>query len=174
MSAPRLLGEFDGPRQLLHAARLTRQTSPHRVTDAYSPLPVEGLLAEIEDIRPSRLPLALLFGGLGGAALGVALQWVSATQILPVLAGGRPFASWPDFGFAIFELAILGAAVSGFVALLVGCGLPRLHHPLFGVPDFTRATQDRFFLEIEPADEAEGRAHLGALGAIAVHEVPPV
>lgn len=173
MSAPRLLGEFAGPRQLLHAARLTRQTSPHRVTDAYSPLPVEGLIAEIEDRRPSRLPLALLFGGLGGAGFGALLQWVSATEILPVLAGGRPFASWPDFGFAIFELAILGAALSGFAALLIGCGLPRLHHPLFAVPDFARASQDRFFLEIEPVDPAGGRAHLRAVGALAVHEVPP-
>ena len=83
--------------------------------------------------------------------------------------------SWPDFGFACFELGILGAALAGFLALLVGCGLPRLHHPLFAVDGFERATQDRFFLELETAstaDAAEAGTALKALGALRVHEVP--
>ncbi|GGE07739.1 hypothetical protein GCM10011390_28470 [Aureimonas endophytica] len=175
MSAPRLLAEFAGPRQILLAARQVRQATGFFVRDAYTPFAVEGLAGEIEGLRPTRLRLALLLGGLAGGLAALLLQWLSVTQVLPMPAGGRALASWPDFFFAIFEMTILGAGSSGFVALLVGCGLPRLHHPIFDLPGFERATQDRFFLEVETGDAAEAgraRAYLKGLGALSVAELP--
>ena len=39
--------------------------------------------------------------------------------------------------------------------------LPRLNHPAFNIPDFTRATQDRYFLTVEegetPLDSTRSR-----------------
>jgi hypothetical protein len=32
--------------------------------------------------------------------------------------------------------------------------LPRLNHPAFNTPDFTRASSDRFFLAIEARDDS--------------------
>jgi len=59
--------------------------------------------------------------------------------------------------------------------LLWSCGLPRLHHPLFEIPGFERATQDRFFLlaSTEQSDEAarDLRDVLERSGAVVVTEV---
>jgi hypothetical protein len=43
-------------------------------------------------------------------------------------------------------MTVLGAAVFGVLAMLIGNGLPRLHHPLFDVTAFERASSDRFFM----------------------------
>jgi hypothetical protein len=43
---------------------------------------------------------------------------------------------------------VLGAALFGVLAMLIGNGLPRLHHPLFDVKAFERASSDRFFMVV--------------------------
>ncbi|SJZ93039.1 DUF3341 domain-containing protein [Consotaella salsifontis] len=169
-----LLAEFDSARSLLDAARQTREASTFRVIDAFSPFAVEGLAEEIEGFATSPVRPAMLAGGIAGGAFGLFLQWYSAAIALPIMAGGRPFASWPDFFFVTFEMMVFGAATTGFVVLLWSCGLPRLHHPIFDAPDFERATQDRFFLEVDAgkaADRAAARQYLHALGALSVSEV---
>src|SRR5437868_1055242 len=72
----------------------------------------------------------------------------------PLNIGGRPIHSWPAFIPITFELTVLAAALTAFIAVFVVSGLPRLHHPLFGLPQFERASQDRFFLCIEARDPA--------------------
>jgi len=47
---------------------------------------------------------------------------------------------------------VLTASMSGLFGLLVLCGLPQPYHPVFNVPQFIRATKDRFFLCIEAVD----------------------
>ncbi len=55
-----------------------------------------------------------------------------------------------------FAIGIFGAALTGFVSLLTQAGLPRLHHPLFELDGFERATQDRFLLAVkEPVDQED-------------------
>jgi hypothetical protein len=55
-------------------------------------------------------------------------------------------------------------------------GLPRPHHPLFNVPEFERASQDRFFLCIERRDASfhpdQTRTFLQSLNPLSIAEVP--
>jgi hypothetical protein len=117
----------------------------------------------------------MLAGGLLVAAFAFALQWYSAVIAYPINSGGRPLNSWQVFWLVPFEFGIFAAALCGVIALLWSCGLPRLHHPLFEIPGFERASQDRFFLlaASEPNDEAvrELRHILETAGAVVVTEV---
>ena len=168
-----LLAEFPDPQSMRHALALLKQ-GRHRAIDAFTPYPLEGLADELED-HPSGIRVAMLAGGLLVAACAFALQWYSAVIDYPINSGGRPFNSWQVFLLVPFEVGIFAAAASGVAALLWSCGLPRLHHPLFEVPGFERATQDRFFLlaASEQGDEAslDLRHLLRSAGAVVVTEV---
>lgn len=145
-----VLAEFDdahGLREAVDRARAAGYTH----LDAYTPVPVEGL-AEALGRRPTRMPLVFLLGGLGGGACGYFMMWYSAAVDYPLNVGGRPFHSWPMFIAITFELTVLCAALCGAFGMLLRNGLPRLHHPLFKVPGFSRATLDRFFLCVEATD----------------------
>lgn len=70
----------------------------------------------------------------------------------PFNIGGRPLNSWPLYIPITFELTILGGAFAAVLSLFVLNGLPRLHHPVFSVPGFDRATTDAFFLCVLSTD----------------------
>ncbi len=59
--------------------------------------------------------------------------------------------------------------------MLAANGLPRLHHPIFEVPGFERASRDRFFLCIEADDPrfnaGEISSFFASLDAVRVSEV---
>ncbi len=168
-----LLAEFAGPEQLLAAAVRTREAGYRRV-EAYSPFPVEGV-AETLHPRSTHVPLMVLIGGIVGGVSGYALQYYVAAISYPVNIAGRPYNSVPSFVPVTFELTILFAALVGFFGLLVANGLPMPYHSVFNVPDFARASRDRFFLCIEAADPqfdlAETRVFLERLGAREVTDV---
>ena len=172
MTGP-LLAEFRDPEALLSALSAVKQHS-HRALDAFTPYPVEGL-AEKLAVAPSPIRVIMLAGGLLVAAIAFGLQWYSAVIDYPLNSGGRPLNSWQVFLLVPFEVGIFAAALFGVIALLWSCGLPRLHHPLFEVPGFERATQDRFFL-LASAEENDAavrnlRDVLQSAGAVVVTEV---
>lgn len=172
MTGP-LLAEFRDPETMQHALVLVRQ-GPHRALDAFTPYPIEGLDQAL-DIGPSRIRYAMLAGGLIVAALAFGLQWYSAAIDYPLNSGGRPLNSWQVFWLVPFEVGVFAAAFCGVIAFLRSCGLPALHHALFEIPGFERATQDRFFLlaASEKDDEAARalRDVLETAGAVVVTEV---
>ena len=169
----RVLVEFARADALLAAARAARAANCE-VVDGYSPLPVAGL-PELLGNRPSGIRVAMFVGGFTVAACAYALEWWSAVENYPIDSGGRPLHSWPAFMMFPFSVGILSAAVCGFIAFLLRSGLPRLHHPVFGIEGFERASQDRFALELVlPEGEDAYRRLLDALrgaGAVAVREV---
>jgi hypothetical protein len=169
-----LIAEFAGDDALVAAARAARAAG-YRHIEAYSPFAVEGL-ADALALRPNRVPLVTLLGGIAGGAAVYFLQWYTAVFDYPIDAGGKPLHSWPAFVPATFEMCVLGAALAAFIAMLAGSGLPRLHHPVFDAPDFDLASRNRFFLCIEASDpqferEATG-AFLAGLSPVRVGEVP--
>ncbi|KQP31460.1 DUF3341 domain-containing protein [Methylobacterium sp. Leaf100] len=171
-SRPHLLAEFETPEALLRATRLGHADG-HSPVDAFTPFPVEDLAGLFAPTRRWVRP-AMAMAGFGAAGLMYALQWYSAVHAYPLNSGGRPLHSWPVFLLVPFEVGILAAALAGFVAMLSACGLPRLHHPLHAMPQFERASQDRFLLLIAPKDDPRAlRVLLEGAGARLVSEMNP-
>ncbi|HEX4050115.1 MAG TPA: DUF3341 domain-containing protein [Steroidobacteraceae bacterium] len=170
-----LLAEFASADELLNAASRAGQAQHHYLIEAYSPFPIEGL-DEALGHPPDHIPAFMLLGAILGGAGTFALEWYSAVFNYPINVGGRPTGSWPAFLPAAIEMTVLGAALLGVIAMLIGNGLPRLHHPLFGVAAFQRASTDRFFLLLradDPRFDAQA-AHefLHALAPLTISEVP--
>src|SRR5579872_5197137 len=146
-----LLAEFEEHDQLLEAARRA-YAAGYRRMDGFSPFPIDEL-AEALGHEYSPVPLFTLFGGIAGGLGGYFMEWYSMARLYPLNVGGRPHNSWPNFIPVVFELTILIASLSAFVSMLVLNRLPQLHHPVFNVPEFRRASIDRFFLCIEAEDD---------------------
>jgi hypothetical protein len=172
MTGP-LIAEFRDPETLQQALMRVKE-SRHQALDAFTPYPVDGLDEQLA-VGPSGVRYAMLLGGLVVAALAFGLQWYSAVIDYPLNAGGRPLNSWQVFLLVPFEVGVFAAALCGAIALLWSCGLPRLHDPLFEIPGFERATQDRFFLLAEVGRSGQAVADLRHVlegsGAVVVTEV---
>lgn len=169
-----LLAEFATAEQILRATRQA-VTQGYRDMDAYTPYPVEGLAQEL-GLRRSRVPAIVLIAGIVGACGGYLMQYYALAVDYPLNVGGRPLHSWPAFMPVAFELMILSAAIATLGGMFVLNGLPRPYHPVFNVPRFARATQDRFFLCIEATDpkfdRQATRDFLAGLQPFEVVEVP--
>lgn len=145
-----LLAEF-AEAEALSVAAQRAHAAGYRHLEAYSPFPIEGL-AESLGFTRTRLPWVVLIGGIVGCLGGYGLQyWVTVINY-PINVGGRPLHSWPAFLPVTFEMTVLCAALAAILGMFALNGLPRPHHPLFGVAHFDRATQDRFFLSIRSTD----------------------
>jgi len=145
-----LMAEFEEHEQLLEAAKKT-YAAGYRRMDAFSPFPIEGL-AEALGHEFTFVPLLTLMGGLAGGLGAYFMQWYSMSRLYPLNVGGRPLHTWPHFIPVTFELTVLIAALSALAAMLLLNKLPQPYHPVFNVPEFRRASIDRFFLCIEVSD----------------------
>ena len=141
--------EFASADSVLAAARALRSNEFGRL-DIYSPLPIPGAVEALGRGHRS-IPYWM---GAGGAILGFAVMFgmcIYATAVdYAFNIGGRPLVSWPSFIVPSVSFAMLGGALVIFFNWTFLCRLPRLNHPSFNIPGFLRATQDRFFLTIEP------------------------
>lgn len=168
-----LVAQFEEHEQLLEAARHAFAEGYRRM-DAYSPFPIEGL-AEALGREYTAVPLLTLAGGIIGGLGGYFMEWYAMARLYPLNVGGRPLNSWPNFIPVTFELTVLIASLSAFLAVFLLNKLPNLNHPMFNVPEFERASIDRFFLCIEADDPKfsveETRRFLGTLKPEKVTEV---
>lgn len=169
-----LIAEFERP-EALRDAVLAAQEAGYSRLDAFSPFPLREV-AQALGARPSAVPWIAAAAGLIGGLVQYGTQYGLNVLDYPLNVGGRPLHSWPAFIPATLIVAILWTGVATLLGMLLMIRLPRLHHPVFGVPGFERASEDRFFLLLEGKDprfDAEAsRAFLSSLGARTVREVP--
>jgi hypothetical protein len=169
-----LMAEFDSPQELVDAAHKTHGAG-YKEMDAFSPFPVEGL-AEAIGFHKNYVSLVVLIGGIIGGLSGYLLQYYVAVISYPVNVGGRPLHSWPSFIIVTFELTILFGGLSAAIGMLVLNGLPMPYHPVFNVPAFAKASENKFFLVVFSSDPkydaARTREFLKGLAPRAISEVP--
>ena len=169
MNGRRLLVVFDDADAMVAAARQLRRDRV-RDLDAHTPYRIEAL-DEALDLPPSPVRPVMLIAALAAAAAMFGLQYWTSVYEYPINSGGRPPNSWPAFAFAVFEMAVLGAAFAGFVTMLWLCGLPRLHHPFFAVAGAEAASDDRFYLSLPSHAVLDRAALLRLPGAVELVEV---
>jgi hypothetical protein len=145
-----LLAEFDSAQALLDAANQVRVAGYTRA-DGFSPFPIHGL-AEAFGFRERWVSKIVLGAGITGLLAGWGLEYWTQVIDFPMDIGGRPYNAWVAFIPPAFETTILFACLSAVIGMLAMNGLPQPYHPVFNVPSFVRASQDKFFLAIEASD----------------------
>ena len=168
-----IAAEFDEERKLLDACNKTRQAGYTHI-DAYTPFAVHGLRDALGQ-PATKMPWAVFVGGLTGMCIGFGLcYWLSVIE-LPYNIGGRPLNSWVSFIPVTFECTILASAFTSVFGMFGLNGLPLPNHPMFNLPSFVRASQDRFFLVVESSDPkfepSTVAAFLETLNPLEVREV---
>ncbi len=167
------MAEFHEPEKLLEAAQKANDAG-YTQMDAYTPFPVEGLTEALGFKRP-KLPLLVLIGGIIGAMAGYGLQYYTSAIAYPLNVGGRPLNSVISFIPVTFEVTILFAALTAVFGMLALNRLPMPYHPVFNVPSFQLASQDKFFLCIEARDpiydKEKTRSFMESIGADQVNDV---
>jgi hypothetical protein len=169
-----IMAEFGNPKELEEAFKAATFAGYTRL-DAFSPFPLPDL-AEGMGVRTRAIPWIAFVAGLTGAAIQYGSQyWMNAVDY-PINVGGRPLDSWPAFIPSTLIVAILWAGLATLLGLLLILRLPRLHHPVFAMEGFERASEDRFFLCIlgdDPLFESgDAYAFLQTLSPRTVQEVP--
>jgi hypothetical protein len=169
-----VMAEFSTPEGLIAAVAAAKEGGYTRL-DAFSPFPLREV-ADALGVRPWMIPWIAFTTACIGAAIQYGSQyWMNAVDY-PLNVGGRPLHSWPTFIPSTLIVAILWAGAATLLSMLLIIRLPRLHHPVFAVPGFERASEDRFFLLVlsdDPLFEpSRARAFFEELGSIAVRDVP--
>ncbi len=145
-----LIAEFNNEHEVVEAAKKVKSAG-YTKTDAFSPFPMHAIDHAL-GIWDPRIKWFIFCGGLFGCIFGFSMQSYISAIDYPLNVGGRPMISWPQFIPVTFECTILGAALTAVFGMMALNGLPQLYHPVFSVPGFERASQDKFFLYIESKD----------------------
>ena len=168
-----VMAEFATPDEFVAALRKVRAAG-YTKFDGYSPFPIHEA-SGAAGLPRNPVALMVLMGGIAGGLGGFALAtWVSMVGY-PVNIGGRPLFSWPAFIPPVFETTVLLAALTAVFGMIAINGLPLLYHPVWNVPEFVRASQDRFFVCIEATDPkfdaSAVKSFFAGLGPASVSEV---
>ena len=152
--------EFDSGDALLAGVHALRRRGLGHL-DAMSPVPIDGM-GEALDLNSSSMSLITVAAVLLGFAgmMGMCIYATAADYVFNI--GGRPLVSWPAFVVPSLSFSLMVGAVATYLSMLFLNRLPRLNHPAFNIPDFTRVTQDRYFLTVS---EDGGGLDLGAVEA---------
>ncbi|KMO39854.1 polysulfide reductase [Methylobacterium variabile] len=142
--------EFDDAGDLAGAVRALKERDYGARIETYGPVPMARAADALG--RPAGiLPLLALGTALaGGTAFMLMCLYASGIDYV-FDVGGRPRFSWQAFMVPSVSFGTLCGGLATVLALLFQNRLPRLNHPAFAIPGFTRASEDRFFLALEAA-----------------------
>ena len=145
-----LLARFESPKDLMKAAVKVRDKGFQKF-DCHTPYPVHGM-DEAMGLKRSILGYIVGVGAVGGASVGMLLQWYVSTVDYPIVISGKPLFSWQAYMIITFVLMVLGGALSSLLGMFHLNRMPTFHHPLFNSKIFEKATDDYFFISIECED----------------------
>jgi len=146
-----ILARFEDPKALLLAAKKVREKGFSKF-DCHTPYPMHGL-DEAMGLNRSILGYIVGAGALGGAALGLLLQWFASSYAYPIVISGKPYFSWQAYMIITFVMMVLGGAFASLLGMFHLNRMPTYYHPLFNSETFKRASDDGFFISVESEDE---------------------
>lgn len=146
-----LLAEFSDPGALLAAAGKVRAAG-YKHFDTHSPFPIHGMDRAM-GLGNSLVGYITFGGGAAGLLLATWLQWWTSAVDYPINISGKPFFAFEPAIPIMFELTVLFSALAAVGGMLALNGLPRPYNPLFYSRQFSRVTDDAFFLHIAASDE---------------------
>jgi len=168
-----LLAEYDNPAKLIKAAKLVNRAG-YTKYDAHSPFPIHGM-DDAMGLKESKLGWIVLSHALVGFSGGLTLQIWASSIAYPIIIGGRPFANVPAYVPVTFELTILLSAFAAVFGMFFLNNMPKHHNSLFNSDNFSRVTDDKFFICIEKEDgmfsEEETNKFLETTGASHIEKV---
>ena len=102
----------------------------------------------------SNLSWFVFFGGAAGTLTAFLLQFITQVVIYPTFVQDKPanLATTPAFFPVMFELTVLFSAFTALFGSMILNRLPRWNHPLFVSEQFSRFSDDAFFICIEARD----------------------
>lgn len=145
-----LLARFESPEDLMKAAVKVRDKGFQKF-DCHTPYPVHGM-DDAMGLKRSILGYIVGVGAVGGATVGMLLQWYVSTVDYPIVISGKPLFSWQAYMIITFVLMVLGGALSSLLGMFHLNRMPTFSHPLFNSKIFEKATDDYFFISIECGD----------------------
>ena len=156
-----IFAAFHNQKDLLHAA--ARLRAEHgALVETYTA--EEPDVSDAPDTTISAIPLVVLAAGVLGTAGMFLLQVYGTTYAYPLDIGGRPDLAWPSYIPNAFEMGVLLAVATGFVAFLVANRLPKLYEPIDEQPAFRNVMRDGNVLTIRRIEPARARALLTPTG----------
>lgn len=145
-----VMAQFDDPGSLLHAAERTRDAG-YKEFDCHSPFPVHGMDGAM---GLSRSPLAkIVFVCAMSAVCGmIALTYYVSVIAYPLVISGKPLFSYVAYAPPIFAIGVLTGALTAVLGMLALNKLPMPYHPLFNSSNFSKVTDDGFFVTVQSND----------------------
>ena len=169
------VAEFGSAADIYHAAEKVRDAGFQK-WDVHSPFPIHGMDAAM-GLKKSVLSWIVFGLGACGFLTAFLLQFITQVMIYPTFVQDKPatFATLPAFFPVMFELTILFSAFTCVFGSMILNQLPRLNHPLFASKQFTRFSDDAFFLVIEARDprfvRSRTREFIEKLAPLSVEEL---
>jgi len=140
-----LVGVYNDEEILLDAVSKVR-SSHVKIHECYTPFPVHGLEHAL-GYKRTRLPIVAFLFAMTGTSLALFMQIFMLVVDWPMIIGGKPFFSFPDFVPVTFELSVLLSAFGMVGTFLVKSDLKpyKIYPRMFDV----RSTDDKHLLVVD-------------------------